>query len=53
MRPIIRMLSAERRWFVKVPREVLSEVEVKVDKRLCWWVDLEKKLSRIIDLIYL
>ena len=49
----MRMLSAERRWFVKVPREVLSEVGVKVDKRLCWQVDLEKHLSRIIDLIYL
>ena len=53
MKPIMRMLSAEQRWFVKVPREVLSEVRVKVDKRLCWWVDLEKHLSRIIDLIYL
>ena len=51
MRPIMRMLSAERRWFVKVPREVLSEVGVKVDKRLCWWVGLEKHLSCIIDLI--
>ena len=36
---------------MKVPREVLSEVGVKVDKRLCWWVGLEKHLSCIIDLI--
>ena len=53
MKPIVRMLSAEQRSFVKVPREVLSEVGVKVDKRLCWWVDLEKHLSCIIDLIYI
>ena len=38
---------------MKVPREVLSEVGMKVDNRLCWRVDLEKHLSRIIDLIYL
>ena len=38
---------------MKVQREVLSEVRVKVDKRLCWWVDLEKHLSCIIDLIYI